>query len=116
MYFDVFRIATIRKLNPHRGPKANYTRKSQEIGLTKKFVILSLLTIGLRDVASSVVYRIFFYKSLAKHVKQTLLFFTLKESHRFFRGSECSTAKQADVLTKLPGQQGTLLRDPRDTD
>lgn len=36
MHFDILRIATIRKLNPDGGPRANYTRKSQEIGLTKR--------------------------------------------------------------------------------
>lgn len=79
-------------------------------------MILSLLTIGLGDVPSSVVYRIFFYKSLAKNVKQTLLFLTLKESHRFFRGSECSAAKQANIFRKVPSQQVALLSDPGDGD
>lgn len=74
MHFDILRILTIRTLNTIIRPKANYSRKSQEIGLTKEFVILSLLTIGLGDVPSSVVCRIFFYKSLAKNVKQTLVF------------------------------------------
>lgn len=36
MHFDVLRIATIRKLSPDRRPRANYTGKSQEIGLTKR--------------------------------------------------------------------------------
>lgn len=69
MHFDVLRVATIRKLNPYRKPKANYTWKSQKIGLTKKILILFLLTVGLGDVPNSVVYRIFFYKSLTKNVK-----------------------------------------------
>lgn len=49
MHFDILRIFTVITLKTIIRLKANYTRKSKEIDLTKEFVILSLLTIGLED-------------------------------------------------------------------
>lgn len=111
MHFDVLRVATIRKLNPYRKPKANYTWKSQKIGLTKKIFDIIPVDSWIRGCAQFCGLQDIFLQIVNKKC-QTLLFFSLKESHRSFRGSECSTAKPANVFRLLPGQQVVLLPDP----
>lgn len=48
MHFDVLQIAAIRKLSPNRRPRANYTRKSPEIGLTKRICDIIPVDNGIR--------------------------------------------------------------------
>jgi hypothetical protein len=67
MNFDVLIIATIRKIPLDRIPRTNYTRKSQEIGLTKRICDYIPVDNWIRRCSQfSVVHMVFFYKSLAK--------------------------------------------------
>lgn len=73
MHFDVFRIATIRKLNPDRRPRANYTWKSREIGLPKRICDIIPVDNWIRGCSQLYGLCDTFLQISSKNVKQTLV-------------------------------------------
>lgn len=117
MHFDVLRITTIRKLSPDRRPRANYTGKSQEIGLTKRICDIIPVDNWIRGYSQLCGLQDIFLQIISKRNVKLFCSSPWKKAtdfYRFFRGSECSTGKQANVFRKLPSQQVALLLDPWD--
>lgn len=74
MYLELLQLESS---TPIEDPELIILGRVGKLVYQREFVILSLLTIGLGDVPSSMVYAILFYKSVAK-MSNKLLFFTLK--------------------------------------
>lgn len=85
MNFDVLIIAAIRKIPLNIRPRANYTRRSQEVGLTKRICDNIPVDNWIGGCSLfSVVHQLFFYKSLAKCKTGSFVLY-VKKKDRFFR-------------------------------